>query len=597
LPAVACLALLTLAAGGCRDGSPWREPVAAGTVAPTPTPDPNTLVWAVAAPPTTLDPAHLAIDPAGTQIAAQIYDRLVQYRPGTAELAPGVASTWDASAKENTFTFTLREGLRFHDGTPLDAVAVVWNFQRWMDPGHPAHQGDFPGWKGYFGGFVGEKDGEQDRNLIRSVEALDARTVRFTLNRPFTPFLHHLALVPFGLASPTAVAAQGEQYGADGAHLPVGSGPYRAVGWSEDGTIRLVRTDDYWGGSAATPSLAFVPIADEAARAAALAAGAVHGTELAQLTPITGSLSAATVRLVPRPSRSTAWLMLNHARTPLDDVRVRRAISLAIDRERLAREHFGSQAVPANQLLPPDLVGFNAALPPLEHNPDAARALLAEVGVAQGFPLVIWVPNSPRGYLPDPAGTAGALAEMLNAIGIQASVRSRSLRQFLIDRDNGRFTAWVAGWEAQSGDPDNFWFWHFGTPRIAAEGQYQNPGLAASLIEAQRTIGPEQRLALYHAAAQTVADDVARVFLVHPRLPIAISTRLGHYEPGPMGLEDLSGVTLLPPPAGAAPMAIPTGDVPLATPAETVPAAGTAATPGTPEPTLAASPPAPTAGP
>ncbi|MFN2250268.1 MAG: ABC transporter substrate-binding protein, partial [Anaerolineae bacterium] len=545
--------------GACSAATPTGETGQAGEPTAGPTPGPDTLVWAIEAAPSTLDPARMGIDPSGVQVAAQVYDRLMSYRPGSPDLAPGIASDWDVDPEGRTFTFTLREGLTFHDGTPLDAAAVAWNFQRWMDPDHSNHQGDFKSWVAYFGGFSGQHDKDgRPVNLVKRVEALDATTVRISLNEPFTPFLHHVAMVPFSIASPTAVRAQGEDYGTSGANPPVGSGPFRVVGWDPSGAVRLEPFADHWSGPPAVSGLHFVPIPDPEKRAEAVAEGAVHGADLPPTTPITGTLAAPTLRVVPRPARTNSWLMVNHSRAPMQDVRVRRAISLAIDRKALA-ERFGEAALPAGQLLPPDFLGYDPSIDSPERDLPAAKRLMAEADVEDGFELNIWVPTTPRPYLPDPAGTAQAIADMLADISIDASVHSEGLRKFLADRDSGRFTAWITGWEAQSGDPDTFWFWHFGAGRAGAEGQYYNEELAASLLEAQRTMGADGRSSIYESAAQTTVADEARAYLVYTRPIVAVSSRARGYEPGMFGFDDLDIVSLVPAPAGATAAPIPTG--------------------------------------
>lgn len=556
---ISILAVLLLF-GGCSVATSTPRAGSGETPTPPPTPGPDTLVWAVDAAPSTLDPARMTIDPAAAQISAQVYDRLMGHRPGTPELVPGIASDWDADAEGRTFTFTLREGLQFHDGTPLDAAAVAWNFQRWMDPDHPAHKGDFRAWSAYFGGFKGQRDNAgREVNLIKRVEALDPQTVRITLNEPFTPFLQHLAMVPFGFASPSAVREQGEDYGSDGDHLPVGSGPFRVVGWDADGTIRLAPFMEHWSGPPGVSGLQFVAIPDAAKRAESVAAGAVHGAELPPTTPVTGTLESSTLNVMARPPRSNAWLMLNHSREPLQDVRVRRAISLALDREQLAKEHFGPAAEPSGQLLPPGFLGYDPSIEPPKRDLAAARRLMEEAGVADGFKLNIWVPSTPRPFLPDPTGTAQAVASMLSDIEIDAVVHSEGLRKFLSDRDKGRFTAWITGWEAQSGDPDNTWFWHFGAGRAGSEGQYYNDGLAASLLEAQRTLGSDARERIYQDAAQVVSAAEVRAFLAYTRPLVAVSSRVHGFVPGALGFDDLSSVSLAPAPTGATAAPIPTG--------------------------------------
>jgi len=435
-----------------------------------------------------------------------------------------------------TYTFSLRGGLTFHDGAPLDARAVVWNFQRWMDPDHPAHVDGFVAWQALFGGGADpDPEAKLPTGLVKRVVAIDATTVRITLNAPFAPFVHALAGVPFGLASPRAVQDQGEDYGSDADHLPVGSGPFRCVAWSEDGAVRLMPFTDYRAGPPAAPGLRFVALEDAAARLRAVAAGEADGADLPPRTD-TAEAKGSRIRLVPRPARSTVWLVLNHSRPPLDDMRVRKAISLAIDRKALARDHFGPYTVPAGQLLPPLFPGRAEGIEAPPRSLAMSKALMRESG-AQSFKLNIWVATTPRPYLPDPAGTAEAVADMLADIGIDAKVKSEGLREFLSDRDRGRFSAWILGWQAQSADPDNFWFWHFGAGRLAAEGQYDRPDLAALLLDAQRSLSPEARAAAYSQAAAMVDNDAARVFLAYPRPIVALGNQLQDFDPSPMAFD------------------------------------------------------------
>ncbi len=554
--AVAVSSILLLAA--CGQPTPTPGPGISGTAVPEATASPDEVIWALESEPVTLDAGRLALDetrgvldPAGMQVAAQIYDRLVSFRPGTTQLAPGIAQTWQANPSENSFTFTLREGLVFHDGTPLDARAVAWNLNRWMDPAHPQHDGDFRAWEGLFG-YLGQQDAEgNDAFIVESVEAIGPLQVRIELVAPFSPFLQHLAMVPFGLSSPTAVEAQDEAYGSGGANLPVGSGAFRVIAWDESG-IRLIPFGRHWSGSPRASGLRFVTLPDPVERTQAVAEGRAHGASLSASPPVSVSLTAPGLRLLARPSRSSAWLMLDHSRPPLDNPRVRQAISLALDRQKLAQEHFGPASEPAGQLLPPGWLGHAEDVAAPARDLDQAKRIFEEEGIDGTFRLNIFVPEVARGYLPDPVGTAESIGAMLEELGITPSVRALGLRQFLSDRESGRFTAWIGGWEAQSPDPDNLWFFHFGIPgRFAAEGHYQNGDLARSLTAAQR-MDTDSRREVYEAAARTVDAATARIFLAHARPLVVVNQRLRGLEPGVMGFDDLSQVSLGPePPAGA----------------------------------------------
>ena len=534
---------VALSIGAC--APPATPPPGEGTPQAEATVDPNTLVWVLPAAPRSLDPARMRVDAGGAQVAAQVYDRLFRFRrDGSFGLAPGVAEDWDVDLGGKTYTFTVREGLRFHDSTPLDAPAVKWNFDRWMDPRHEGHEGDFLAWQSFFGGFVGQVDESSGRalNLVERVQALDRRTLRITLREPFAPFPFHLATLPFGLASPAAIRAQGADYGSDEAHPPVGSGPFRVQRWDvASGALLLRPYAEHWAGAPVVPALRFVTIEEAEARLDALREGVAHGTEFAAGADAPASDDLA---VVPRPARDGAWLMLNHQRAPLDNPQVREALALALDREVLARDHFGPYALPAGQLLPPGFPGHDPAIAPRERDLARARALLAEAGAEEGFRLNIWIPTTPRDYLPDPRGTADAAVAMLREIGIDARVRTDSLRRFLASRDTGRFTAWIVGWQAQSPDPDNPWYWHFSPIRVSAEGQYANDSLFALLLDAQRTISADEREQMYFGAAQTVRAESPRIFLAHARSRVVLAPTVRGFAPGPMGFDDLSTLRL-----------------------------------------------------
>lgn len=544
-------ALLT-ACGGTPTPSPGATPPAEAEAEATE--NPRALVWALEAAPQTLDPARIGDDPGARQATAQIYDRLLNATrnpDGSVGLAQGLAENWESDVSGTSYTFELREGLTFHDGTPLDAPAVKWNFERWMDPEHEAHDGSFRAWRASFGGFVGEEIDGRPTNLVERVEALDARTVRITLQAPFAPFPQHLATPAFGIASPSAVRAQGADYGSDAESLPVGSGPFRAVAWDEEaGRIRLEAFPEHWAGPPASPALRLETIEEPAERELALAEGRVHGADFPATHPVTGTLASGDLTVLGRPARSTSWIVLNHGRPPLGDVRVREAISLAIDRERLAKEAYGAFAAPAGQLLPPGFFGHVPQIAPPARDLERARALMAEAEVDEGFSLNLWTPEVPRPYLPDPRRSGEIIAENLAEINIDVNVRTEPLRRFLERRTSGRATSWLMGWQAQILDPDNFWYYHFSPSRAPAEGQYSNETLAALLLDGQREENGQVRLEAYASSAEIVQADVPRVFLAYVRPIVAHVRGLEGFQPGPLGFDDLGRVFLGGAPAG-----------------------------------------------
>jgi len=190
----------------------------------------QTFVFGGQGEPVQLDPAVIT-DGISSRITRQLYDGLVKYRGATTEVEPALAEKWEVSRDGKVWTFQIRKGVKFHDGNPLDAAAVVWNFERWWKAGHPQHDNQvkagqtFEYWEAQFAGF-------DDKSIVTAVEAVGTHTVRITLKEPQAPFLANLAMFVFDVASPKAVERWGTEFGKH----PIGTGPTSS--WSGSRTRR-----------------------------------------------------------------------------------------------------------------------------------------------------------------------------------------------------------------------------------------------------------------------------------------------------------------------------------------------------------------------
>jgi len=280
-----------LGAGGCRPGKAASS---------------DRLVVARSTDAVSLDPARTT-DIESLEVAEQVYGRLVRFSPGRLVPEADLATSWTVSSDGTIWTFELRQNVRFHDGTPFDADAVVFSFERQIVPEHPAHEADFVWTRAY--------------HNIRHVRADGPYRVQFEIDRPYAPFLANLAMGPAAIVSPTAVRKWKRDFG----RHPVGTGPYRFVEWIPGDRITLERNPSYWDEPAKTRYLVLIAMPDSRQRLQALESGAADVIQ--QLAPDDLPL----VRLNPElalamaPATLVSYLAMNTQRRPLNDLnRLRR---------------------------------------------------------------------------------------------------------------------------------------------------------------------------------------------------------------------------------------------------------------------------------
>src|SRR5690554_1033683 len=367
-------------------------------------------------------PVTLDISQDGNSLtpAIQIVERLVGFGQGTAQIEPLLATSWEANDDATVWTFTLREGVSFSDGTPFDAEAVKFNFDRWNRLDHEfnfTNEGKtFTSFTYVFGGHHGDP-GYQ----IESVEVVDDSTVEFTLTNSFGYFPQLLASSYFGLHSPAAVAAAGIEYGTPVGGV-VGTGPFIFSEWIDGDRVTLVRNDDYWGRVAAVEQVVFRGIESPTTRLAELEAGSIDMA--LNLSPESYDIVAGSSEFRPVSAESDlviGYLGMHQANAPFDDLRVRQAFAYAIDKEAIVDAFYGDLASVANEFVPPGLFG-RLGQDPYEYNPELARELLAEAGYPDGFDTEFWYMPVSRPYYPAPADVAEAIASYLGDVGIRAEL-------------------------------------------------------------------------------------------------------------------------------------------------------------------------------
>ncbi|MEV4415024.1 ABC transporter substrate-binding protein [Catellatospora sp. NPDC049609] len=419
------VAAILLATAACTDdGGGQTAPSAAPSLPAVSTED--KLVFGMGEP-RVLDPA-LAADAESLRITRQVLETLVRPEPGGARTGPGLAERFGVDATGTVWTFRLKQGVTFHDGTPLDAAAVCVNFQRWYHFSGPLQAGDLSAyWQTIFGGFAKNRSSRLPASLFKSCAARDPGTVEITLTRPSSRFPAAFALPSFAISSPAALqkyAADrvvGGGYPAYGGN-PVGTGPYRFVSWDRGaGLVKLEAFDGYHGGKAKVKQLHF-QVVEAAVRRQALLDGKIDGYDL--VAPADREeLADLGYHVVPRPAFNTLYLGINQAGNPaLAKPEVRQAIAYAVNRQRLLTEAFPAGAKLALNFHPDTLPGWNPDVAAYAHDPARAKELLAAAGYGSGLRLRFHYPQGvTRNYLPSPKQIFDLIAADLRAVGIEVA--------------------------------------------------------------------------------------------------------------------------------------------------------------------------------
>lgn len=492
--------------------------------------------------PVQFDPAVIT-DGISQRVTTQVYDNLVQYKGNTTEVEAALAEKWSVSADDKVWTLNLRRGVKFHDGEPFDAAAVVWNFERWWKSKHPQHENQvkagqtFEYWEGQFDGF-------DEKSIVSKVEAADQYTVRVTLKQPQAPFLANLAIFSFGIASPKAV----EKWGVDFGKHPIGTGAFKFVEWKANQEVILETNPDYWGQKAKVKRVVVRNIKDNSQRLAALKAGEIHGMEGLNADDIKVVKSDAGLYIQSRPANNTGYVAFNYHVKEFQDKRVRQAVAHAINKKAIVEAFYGGLGLVATQFQPPALWGYNKDLKDYEYSPAKAQELLKQAGFPNGLseitwqdgkkePFTLWYMPRSRPYYPSPKEISEAVAADLAKAGMKAQLQTVEWANYLDKRKNGQLSMYMLGWTGDNGDPDNFICYFFCTPGQTREGFYANPPLADVLKRAATLSSQAERAKLYRQAEQMIHDDVGRIFVANAEPPLAFSKKVKGYVTNPTGSE------------------------------------------------------------
>jgi peptide/nickel transport system substrate-binding protein len=463
---------------------------------------PNVLIVGQIAEPQSLDPqVSTAVN--DFRILVNIYDGLVRYADGTLEVEPALATDWTISDDGMSYTFNLREGVTFHDGTPFNAEAVKFNFDRMLDEDHPYYDtGPFPLSFNF--------------SAVDSVNVIDEHTVEFVLTEPFAPFLSNLAYPTGLIVSPQGVMDNVDDYGRN----PSGTGPYRFVEWQSNTRVVVEANPDYWDGAPALEAVVFRPITDANTRVAEMLSGGID--VMVEVPPDNvGQFEADSAFEVHEQAGPHVWyVMLNARYGPFADKLVRQAANYAVNKEALVNEVLqGTATVSDSPIAPAFNWAYNENLEPYPYDPDMAGQLLSQAGV-DSPEVTFYVTEGGSGML-DPVTMGTAIQADLEAVGFDVTIETYEWNTFLgivnpglgEDVDMAEM-AWMTN------DPDVLPFLTLRTGAWPEEGgfnsSYYSNEEVDELLEAARVeTDIEARGDLYKQMQEIVYEDAPWIFVAN----------------------------------------------------------------------------------
>ncbi|SFP15289.1 peptide/nickel transport system substrate-binding protein [Geodermatophilus dictyosporus] len=523
----------------------------------------GTLVFGAAGDPAMFDPAF-GSDGETFRIARQIHEGLLGNELGGTEPVPELAEDYEASEDGLEYTFNLRQGVTFHDGTDFNAEAVCFNFDRWYNfEGLAQSPSASYYYQAVFGGFASTPD---TPSIYESCEATDENTAVIRLTQVTSKFPAALALPAFSIQSPTAL----QEYDADNLsgsedalsyseyalEHPTGTGPFKFGSWDRgNGEVTIVRNEDYWGDAALLDEIIFRTISDQNTRRQELQAGSIDGYDFVAPADY-GSLEDEGFQVLVRDPFNILYLGFNGGNVPgtsanpaLQDERVRQAIAHAIDRETIVNSLLPEGAEAATQFMPPTVDGWADDVTTYEYDPDRARQLLQEAG-AEGTTLRFFYPTEvSRPYLPDPAAMFQVISQNLTDAGFTVEPTALPWNpDYLNAVQAGQADIHLLGWTGDYNDAYNFigtFFAEASNGQASAEfGAFSNPEIFAALAQADAEPDASARTEQYQEANRLIMDYLPGVPISHSPPALVVAENVQGLEPSPLTAEVFSTVSL-----------------------------------------------------
>lgn len=469
------------------------------------------------------------------EVPFNIFDRLVDVEVGTdgnSKIVPSLAESWDISDDGLEYTFHLRQGVKFHNGNDFTAEDVAYTFHRMLTVEGGVNTEFIDQIKGADELLAGETD------TLEGVEVVDDYTIKVTLKEPFAGFLASISSPGVSIYDSEATEAAGDQFGMDPA-VTVGTGPFEFSSWSFNNQLVLTRNEDYWKGASGLPGVVIKIIPDTETQSMMFESGEL---DILDLDYAADSVDRFTEtypdQIVQGPRVGIVYFTMNFNKEPFQDVRVRKAVQMSIDRQAILDALYGGRGQVEQGIFPHGLIGFNPDQEEIKYDPEAAKALLAEAGYADGFDMEIAADSSASDTM---TMALEIVSDQLAEVGIRAEIKNYDESTWLETRKSGELGSFISTWSADYNDPDNFIYTFFGNEektRIRSIN-YPDTEVMERVAKARTIVNEDERLAEYKALEEKLIHEDAAWVPMFSRLHLfAVSKRVQGFVPLWSGLSD-----------------------------------------------------------
>lgn len=469
------------------------------------------------------------------EVPFNIFDRLVDVEVGTdgnSKIVPSLAESWDISDDGLEYTFHLRQGVKFHNGNDFTAEDVAYTFHRMLTVEGGVNTEFIDQIKGADELLAGETD------TLEGVEVVDDYTIKVALKEPFAGFLASISSPGVSIYDSEATEAAGDQFGMDPA-VTVGTGPFEFSSWSFNNQLVLTRNEDYWKGASGLPGVVIKIIPDTETQSMMFESGEL---DILDLDYAADSVDRFTEtypdQIVQGPRVGIVYFTMNFNKEPFQDVRVRKAVQMSIDRQAILDALYGGRGQVEQGIFPHGLIGFNPDQEEIKYDPEAAKALLAEAGYADGFDMEIAADSSASDTM---TMALEIVSDQLAEVGIRVEIKNYDESTWLETRKSGELGSFMSTWSADYNDPDNFIYTFFGNEektRIRSIN-YPDTEVMERVAKARTLVNEDERLAEYKALEEKIIHEDAAWVPMFSRLHLfAVSKRVQGFAPLWSGLSD-----------------------------------------------------------